>query len=75
MSRKANCWHNAIVESFFGSSKSERVHWRSYPSREQARADTVTYIGMFYKSRRLHSHLGYQSPEEFERNGLRADAA
>ncbi len=82
MSRKGDCWereacppgYNAVVESFFGSLKSERVHWRNYQSREQARADIVEYIGMFY-NRRLHSYLGYQSPDEFERNDQLADAA
>ena len=70
MSRRGECWDNAVVESFFGSLKSERVHWRSYQTREEARADIVDYITMFYNSRRLHSYLGYQSPDEFERNGL-----
>jgi putative transposase len=75
MSRKGDCWDNAVVESFFGSLKSERVHWSSYQSREEARADIVEYITMFYNSRRLHSYLGYQSPEQFERNGQLANAA
>jgi len=75
MSRKGDCWDNAVVESFFGSLKSERIHWRSYQSREEARADIVDYITMFYNSRRLHSYLGYQSPDEFERNGQLANAA
>jgi len=75
MSRKGDCWDNAVVESFFGSLKSERLHWRSYQTREQARADIVEYITMFYNSRRLHSYLGYQSPDEFERHGQLAKAA
>jgi transposase InsO family protein len=75
MSRKGDCWDNAVVESFFGSLKSERVHWCSYQTREEARADIVEYITMFYNSQRLHSYLGYQSPDEFERNGQLADAA
>ena len=75
MSRKGDCWDNAVVESFFGSLKSERIHWRSYQTREEARADIVEYITMFYNSHRLHSYLGYQSPDEFERNGQLADAA
>ena len=75
MSRKGDCWDNAVVESFFGSLKSERIHWRSYQTREQARADIVEYITMFYNSHRLHSYLGYQSPDQFERNGRLADAA
>ena len=64
-----------MVESFFGSLKSERVHWRSYQSRKEARADIVDYSTMFYNSRRLHSYLGYQSPDQFERNGRLANAA
>ena len=54
MSRKGNCWDNAVVESFSGSLKSDRVLWRSYQNREDARADIVDYITMFYNSRRLH---------------------
>ena len=75
MSRKGDCWDNAVVESFFGSLKCERVFWRSYQTRDEARADIVEYITMFYNSYRLHSYLGYQSPDEFERNGELADAA
>ena len=75
MSRKGDCWDNAVVESFFGSLKCERVLWRSYQTREEARADIVEYITMFYNSHRLHSYLGYQSPDEFERNGRVANAA
>ncbi len=75
MSRKGDCWDNAVVESFFGSLKSERVLWRSYQTRWEARADIVEYITMFYNSRRLHSYLGYQSPDQFERNGHLANAA
>lgn len=66
MSRKGDCWDNAAVESFFGSLKSERVHWRSYQTREEARGDIVDYIVMFYNSHRLHSYLDYQSPSAYE---------
>jgi transposase InsO family protein len=75
MSRKGDCWDNAVVESFFGSLKSERVHWRSYQTREEARADIVEYIAMFYNSHRLHSYLGYQSPDQFEKSGHMAKVA
>lgn len=54
MSRKGDGWDNDVVESFFGSLKSERVHWRSYQTRREARVDIVEYITMFYNSRRLH---------------------
>lgn len=75
MSRKGDCWDNAVVESFFGSLKSERVHWKNYQSREEARRDVVQYITMFYNSHRLHSYLGYQSPNNFEKNGRMAYVA
>jgi putative transposase len=75
MSREGDCWDNAVVESFFGSLKSERVHWHSYQTREEAWANIVNYITIFYDSWRLHSYLGYQSPDEFERTGQLANAA
>jgi putative transposase len=67
MSRKGDCWDNAVAESFFGSLKTERVFLTHYRTREDARRDIADYIEMFYNSRRLHSHLGYLSPREFER--------
>ena len=75
MSRKGDCWDNAVVESFFGSLKCERVFWTCYQTREEARQDVLDYIAMFYNSRRLHSYLDYQSPDQFERNGQLADVA
>lgn len=67
MSRKGDCWDNAVVESFFGTLKQERVQWRNYQTRYEAQQDILEYISMFYNSRRLHSHLGYMSPNDFER--------
>ena len=61
--------------SFFQLLKRERIKRRIYPDRAAARADIFDYIEMFYNSRRLHSYLGYQSPDEFERNGQLANAA
>lgn len=66
MSRKGDCWDNAVVESFFGSLKQERVQWRSYQTRHEAQQDVLNYITMFYNSRRLHSYLGYKSPNQYE---------
>lgn len=66
MSRKGNCWDNAVAESFFGSLKMERIFHRNYQTREEARRDIIDYIEMFYNSRRIHSYLGYVSPREFE---------
>ncbi len=67
MSRKGNCWDNAVAESFFGSLKQERVQWYNYQTREEARQDIVQYISMFYNSFRLHSTLDYVCPNEFEK--------
>lgn len=67
MSRKGDCWDNAVVESFFGSLKQERVHWRNYQTRLEAQQDILQYIAIFYNGYRLHSTLNYVSPNEYER--------
>ena len=67
MSRRGNCWDNAVAESFFSSLKKERIKKRIYKTRDLARADIFEYIEMFYNSTRRHSHLGGVSPEAFER--------
>jgi transposase InsO family protein len=67
MSKKGCCWDNAVAESFFGSLKQERVHWRNYRTRYSAQQDVLNYITMWYNSQRMHSYLNYQSPNEFER--------
>lgn len=66
MSRKGNCWDNAVMERFWGSLKSERTDGQLYLTREEAKQDILDYIEMYYNSIRLHSSLGYQSPAEFE---------
>jgi len=66
MSRLGNCWDNAVAESFFGSLKQERVQWNCYPTRYEAQQDILNYISMFYNPYRLHSYLGYKSPNQFE---------
>lgn len=66
MSRKGNCWDNAVAESFFGSLKKERVKKHIYKTRELAVADMADYIDTFYNRSRRHSHLGGVSPEQFE---------
>jgi putative transposase len=68
MSRKGDCWDNSVVESFFGTLKQERVHWRHYQTRYEAQQDVLQYIAMFYNSRRLHSYLGYKSPDQYEKD-------
>ena len=70
MSRKGDCWDNAVVESFFGSLKQELVQWRNYQTRYEAQQDILEYIAMFYNSSRLHSYLGYMSPNDFEQKLL-----
>jgi transposase InsO family protein len=66
MSRKGECLDNAVAERFFGSLKGERTAHRAYATRQEARADVIEYIEMFYNSTRLHSYLGYRSPNEYE---------
>ena len=67
MSRRGNCFDNAVVESFFSSLKKERIRRRIYRSREEARADVFDYIEVFYNRTRRHSHIGNVSPHDFER--------
>lgn len=67
MSRKGNCWDNAVAESFFSCLKNEMIYWDDYRSRDAARAAIFEYIEMFYNRRRLHQTLNYQTPEEFDR--------
>ena len=74
MSRRRNCWDNAVAESFFGSLKKERVRKQIYRTRDQARADIFNYIEMFYNRSRRHSHLGDVSPEAFEQASKRSGA-
>lgn len=66
MSRKANCWDNAPMESFFATLKKELVHQEQYQTRDQARQSLFDYIEVFYNRVRLHSALDYQSPLQFE---------
>ena len=58
MSRKGNCWDNAVAESFFSSLKKERIKKQIYKNRELAIADVANYIDTFYNRTRRHSHLG-----------------
>lgn len=65
MSRKGNCYDNAVVEAYFASLKKERIKKLIYRNRDLATADIAEYIG-FYNSTRRHSHLGGVSPEQYE---------
>ena len=66
MSRRGDCWDNAVIESFFATLKLELIHRRSFPSRDAARLAIFEYIEVFYNRQRRHSYLGYESPAEFE---------
>ena len=66
MSRRGDCWDNAVVESFFATLKLELIHRQSFRTREEARLAIFDYIEVFYNRQRRHSYLGYMSPEEFE---------
>jgi transposase InsO family protein len=66
MSGKGDCWDNAVMESFWATLKTELVHHEHYATREQARRSIFEYIEVFYNRKRLHSSLGYVSPETFE---------
>lgn len=67
MSRRGNCWDNAVAESFFSSLKKERIRRKVYRTIDEAKADVFDYIEMFYNPRRRHGHIGDISPEAFER--------
>ncbi len=67
MSRKANCWDNAAMESFFKTLKVERVDQLRYVTRAYARLDIIDWIEGFYNRERMHSSIGYQSPIDAER--------
>ena len=67
MSRRANCWDNAVMERFFLNLKMERVWQRDYANHGEAQRDITDYIVGFYNSTRLHSTLGYLSPAVYER--------
>lgn len=71
MSRRGNCYDNAVAESFFSSLKKERIKRRIYASRQEAKSDVFDYIEGFYNRTRRHSHLDLLSPLAFEqlRNG------
>ena len=66
MSRRANCWDNAVAESFFGTLKTELIYRRPWLTRESAREAIGEYIEVFYNRIRRHSTIGYVSPAKFE---------
>ena len=66
MSGRGNCYDNAMMESLWATLKTELIHQQNYATREQAKQSIFEYIEVFYNRKRLHSSLGYQSPESFE---------
>lgn len=75
MSRKGNCWDNAVAESFFATLKHELVYTRSWPDRATLRAELFDYIETFYNRKRIHSTLGYLSPAQLENDFQATQAA
>jgi putative transposase len=67
MSRKGNCWDNAIIETFFHTLKTELTNRVKYKTREEARISIFEYIEIFYNRKRLHSAIGYRAPVEYEK--------
>ncbi len=70
MSGRGNCYDNAVVESFFGLLKRERVNRVRYRTRDEARADIFEYIECFYNRKRRHGYVGNISPVDFERQTI-----
>ncbi len=68
MSRRANCWDNAVAESFFGTLKTEFIYAQTFSTRAIAKTSIAQWIEVFYNRQRLHSTIGYVSPVQFEEN-------
>ncbi len=68
MSRRGNCWDNAVAESFFKTLKTELVHHANYLTKQQARLAIFEYIEAWYNRKRRHSALGNKSPEHYQRH-------
>lgn len=74
MSRRGNCYDNAVAEGFFGTLKQELVHHVYWPSQAGARKALYDDIEVFYNRQRLHSSLGYRKPEEMDQEAARGDS-
>ncbi len=75
MSRKGNCWDNAVAESFFSVLKEEMVHHEKFQTRQEAIDKLFDYIEVFYNRQRIHSAAGFMSPEQFENRFVEEAAA
>jgi putative transposase len=72
MSKKGDCWDNAVAESFFHTLKVELIHRMKFRTREEAKIKIFEYVEMYYNRKRAHSTLGYLSPFEFEKRSLQS---
>ena len=70
MSKKGDCWDNAVAESFFHTLKVELVHRMKFKTRDEAKEKIFQYVEMYYNRKRAHSTLGYLSPFEYERQAV-----
>ena len=68
MSRKGDCWDNAVAESFFHTLKVELIRRKTFRTREEAKQAVFEYIEIYYNRKRAHSTLGYKSPFEYEKS-------
>ena len=75
MSRKGNCWDNAVAESFFATLKGELANDADWGTRNEARRDIFEFVELYYNAKRRHSTLGYISPLAFEQRHQQEDAA
>ena len=75
MSKKGDCWDNAVAESFFHSLKTELIHHEKFLTRSQANEKIFEYIEIFYNRKRIHSTNNYMSPSEFEEKMLQREIA
>ncbi len=66
MTRKRDCWDNAVAESFFSTLKNELFYRHTFLSREHAKSEIFKFIEIFYNRQRLHQSLGYVTPEMME---------
>jgi len=70
MSKKGDCWDNAVAESFFHTLKVEFIHRMKFMTREEAKRKVFEYVEMYYNRKRAHSTLGYLSPFEYEKQKI-----
>ena len=72
MSRRGDCWDNAVAESFFKTLKAELIYHCRYQTRDEARLEIFDYIEVYYNRQRKHSTNGYLSPVNYEKKWLKA---